>query len=261
MQALHIASTGMAAQETNVEVISNNIANLRTTGFKKQRAAFQDLLYPNQRRVGSQTSQSGTIVPTGVQVGSGVRTAATPRIMSQGNLEGTEKKLDVAVRGEGLFQIELPDGRTAYTRDGSFELDATGALVTVDGYRVSPNITLPEDGRDITINAEGAVSVVTGTNTEPEEVGQIQLARFINKAGLEAIGDNLYLETPSSGAPQIGNPGEDGYGGLLQGYLELSNVNAVTEISDLIAAQRAYELNSRVIKAADEMLSSANQIR
>ncbi|MEM1048914.1 MAG: flagellar basal-body rod protein FlgG [Pseudomonadota bacterium] len=261
MQALHIASTGMMAQELNVEVISNNIANQRTTGFKRQRASFQDLLYPNQRRVGSETSESGTLVPTGVQVGSGVRTAATPRIMSQGNLEGTEKKLDIAIRGEGFFQIQLPDGRTAYTRDGSFELDANGTLVTVDGYTVEPNITFPNDGRDITINAEGVVSVIAGTNTEPDQLGQLQMARFVNKAGLEAIGDNLYLETPSSGAPQVGNPNDDGFGGLLQGYLELSNVNAVTEISDLIAAQRAYELNSRVIKAADEMLSSANQIR
>lgn len=261
MQALHIAATGMMAQELNVEVISNNIANLRTTGFKRQRAAFQDLLYPNQRRVGSETSDTGTKVPTGVQVGSGVKTAATPRILSQGNLEATQKQLDIGVRGEGYFQIQLPDGRTAFTRDGSFEIDATGTLVTVDGYSVLPNITFPNDGRDITINAEGDVSVVTGTNTTPDQLGQIQLARFINKAGLEAIGDNLFLETPSSGTPQTGDPNDDGYGSLLQGYLELSNVNAVTEISDLIAAQRAYELNSRVIKAADEMLSSANQIR
>ncbi|MEM8811779.1 MAG: flagellar basal-body rod protein FlgG [Pseudomonadota bacterium] len=261
MQALHIAATGMMAQETNVEVISNNIANLRTTGFKRQRASFQDLLYPNQRRVGSETSESGTRVPTGVQVGSGVRTAATPRILSQGNLDATEKELDVAVRGEGFFQIQLPDGRTAFTRDGSFEIDATGTLVTLDGYTVEPAITFPDDARDITINAEGVVSVITGTNTEPDQLGQIQLARFMNKGGLEAIGDNLFLETPASGAPQVGDPNGDGYGSILQSYLELSNVNAVTEISDLIAAQRAYELNSRVIKAADEMLSSANQIR
>ena len=261
MRSLSIAATGMLAQQMNVEVISNNIANLRTTGFKRQRAAFQDLLYPHKRRVGSETSDTGTLVATGVQVGSGVKTAATPRILTQGNLEATQKKMDIAVRGEGYFQIQLPDGRTAFTRDGSFEIDANGNMVTVDGYSVVPNITFPNDGRDVTINGEGVVSVISGVNATPDELGQIQLARFINKAGLEAIGDNLFVETPSSGTPQIGDPNDDGYGNLLQGYLELSNVNAVTEISDLIAAQRAYELNSRVIKAADEMLSSANQIR
>ncbi len=261
MKALHIAATGMMAQELNVEVISNNIANMRTTGYKRQRAEFQDLLYQNLRRMGTATSDSGTMVPTGVQVGSGVRTAATTRIMSQGNVQSTDRELDVAIRGEGFFQIEMPDGRTAYTRDGSFERDADGALVTVDGYAIEPSITIPDDARDVTINTAGQVQAIIGTDSEATTLGQLQLARFVNKAGLEAIGDNLFLETDASGDPQIGDPGVDSTGTLIQRYLEMANVVAVTEISDLIAAQRAYEMNSRVVKAADEMASTTSQLR
>ncbi|NBN63539.1 flagellar basal-body rod protein FlgG [Microvirga tunisiensis] len=259
MKALHIAATGMKAQELNVEVISNNVANMRTTGFKRQRADFQDLLYQNLRRMGTDTSAAGTIVPTGVQIGSGVKTAATARIMSQGNLQQTDKELDVAIRGEGFFQIQLPDGTTAYTRDGSFERDATGTLVTVDGYSVLPGIVIPQDARDVTISTEGAVQAIVGGAAQ--QLGQIQIARFVNKSGLEAIGDNLFLETEASGAAQVGNPDQDGYGNLQQGFLEMANVEAVSEIADLIAAQRAYEMNSRVIKAADDMYSTTTNIR
>ncbi len=260
MKALHIAATGMRAQELNVEVISNNVANMRTTGYKRQRADFQDLLYQNLRRMGTSSSDAGTIVPTGIQIGSGVKTASTARIMSQGSLEQTEKELDVAIRGEGFFQIEMPDGTTAYSRDGSFERDANGQLVTVDGYPIIPAIIIPEGTTNLTINQEGTVQV-TDINNQIQTLGQIQIARFVNKSGLEAIGDNLFLETESSGAPIVGNPAEPGFGNLLQTFLEMSNVDAVAEISDLIAAQRAYEMNSRIIKAADEMSATTSNLR
>lgn len=260
MKALHIAATGMKAQELNVEVISNNVANMRTTGFKKQRADFQDLLYQNLRRMGTETSDAGTIVPTGIQIGSGVKIASTARIMSQGSLEQTGKNLDLAVRGEGFFQIDLPDGNTGYTRDGSFERDADGQLVTVDGYAVNPGITIPETAQDITISNTGVVQAVdVGGNTV--QLGQVQLARFVNKAGLEAIGDNLFLETDASGAPDTGSPGDNGFGSLQQYFLEMANVDAVTEIADLISAQRAYEMNSQIIQAADEMYSTTTNLR
>ncbi len=260
MKALHIAATGMKAQELNVEVISNNVANMRTTGFKKQRADFQDLLYQNLRRMGTETSDTGTIVPTGIQIGSGVKAASTARIMSQGSLEQTSKELDVAIRGEGFFQIELPDGQTAYTRDGSFERDATGQLVTIDGYTVQPGVTIPQTAQDITISPDGTVQGVNATGNTVN-LGQIELARFVNKSGLEAIGDNLFLETDASGAPQTGSPGDQGIGNLQQYFLEMANVDAVTEIADLISAQRAYEMNSQVIQAADEMYSTTTNIR
>jgi len=261
MKALYIASTGMAAQERNVEVISNNIANMRTTGFKRQRAEFQDLLYQYYRRAGSQTSDQGTLVPAGIEVGSGVRTVATPRIMSQGSISATEKDLDIAVRGEGFFMIQLPDGRTAYTRDGSFERDDTGQLVNVNGYQVQPGITIPDNATDLSISADGIVEAKLPGQTAATQLGQLQLATFINKAGLESAGDNLFLETAASGAPQIGTPNSDNIGNLMQGYLEAANVNSVTEIADLIAAQRAYEMNARVISGADEMMQSTTQMR
>ena len=261
MRALYIASTGMLAQERNVEVTSNNIANMRTTGFKKYRAEFQDLLYQDLRRTGSSTSAAGTTVPVGIQIGSGVRLAATTRIMSQGSVENTGRELDVAIRGEGFFQIALPDGRIGYTRDGSFEIDNQGQLVTVDGYLVQPGINFPEDTRDITVNQEGEIQVTTGNATEVQVLGQLTMARFVNKAGLDSMGDNLFLATGASGDAQVSTPGTDGYGTLLQHHLEIANVNSVTEISDLIAAQRAYEMNSRVIKAADEMLSATSNLR
>lgn len=260
MKALYIASTGMLAQEKNVEVISNNIANMRTTGFKKQRAEFQDLLYQTFRRTGSATSDT-TKVPAGVEIGSGVKLSATPRVMSQGGVQATEKELDVAIRGEGFFRIQLPDGRIGYTRDGSFERNASGLLVTVEGYQVEPGITVPENARGLTISASGDVEAVLGTDPTTTLLGQIQLARFVNKTGLEAGGDNLFFETAASGSPQVGLPSLDGNGTLLQKHLELANVNSVTEISDLIAAQRAYEMNARVISGADEMLQATANLR
>jgi flagellar basal-body rod protein FlgG len=260
MRALYTAATGMMAQELNVQVISNNIANLRTTGYKRQQAHFQDLLYEQFRRAGSTTSDQNTQVPAGVEIGSGVKTASTARVMTQGNPTSTEKEYDVAIRGEGFFRIRLPDGRTAYTRDGSFDLDSQGQLVTRDGYLVEPGITIPQDGRGVTIGGNGMVQVTIPGQTQPQDVGQIQLARFINKTGLESIGDNLFVETSASGPAIDGNPGSEGYGNLQQSYLEEANVNAVTEISSLISAQRAYEMNARIITAADQMLSSTTQM-
>jgi len=260
MRALHTAATGMMAQELNVQVISNNIANMRTTGYKRQRAEFQDLLYQHVRRVGAQTSEQGNILPAGIELGSGVKTVGTPRVMSQGNLLPTAKEFDVAIRGEGFFKIALPDGRIAYTRDGSFEIDAQGRIVTSQGYVVQPGITLPQNATSVSINQQGQVSVMLPGQTAQSTVGQIELAIFINKAGLQAIGDNLFVETPASGTPQNGQPNQEGFGNLLQGNLEQANVEAVNEISDLIAAQRAYEMNAKVISAADQMLQSTSQM-
>ena len=260
MKSLQIAATGMMAQELNVEVISNNIANMRTTGYKRVRAEFQDLLYQDLRRVGSASSNSGTVVPTGIQLGFGVKTGATSRIMSQGNLTNTEKDLDLAIRGDGFFAITMPNGQTAYTRDGSFELNAQGQMVTLDGYQVDPGLTIPDNSSSITINRTGGVEVTVGTATTPTQVGQLQLSRFINKAGLKAMGDNLFLETPASGTATTGSPGDAGFGDVLQKFLESANVNAVAELSDLISAQRAYEMNARVISASDEMMSATTNI-
>jgi flagellar basal-body rod protein FlgG len=260
MRALHTAATGMMAQELNVQVISNNIANMRTTGYKRQRAEFQDLLYEQVRRVGTQTSDQGNILPAGIELGSGVKTVGTPRLMTQGSLVQTGKDYDVAVRGEGFFSIQLPDGRTAYTRDGSFELDAQGRLVTAQGNLVAPGITVPANSSSVTINAQGQVSATPAGTTTPTIIGQLELAMFVNKAGLQGIGDNLFLETPASGAAQTGTPSTDGFGNLQQGSLEQANVEAVSEISDLIAAQRAYEMNAKVISATDQMLQSTSNM-
>jgi len=261
MKALYTAASGMAAQERNVEVISNNIANMRTTGYKRQRAEFQDLIYQTYRRAGAATSAAGTQVPVGIEIGSGVKTATTARIMSQGSVEPTQKELDVAIRGEGLFVIAMPDGRSGYTRDGAFERDNTGKLVTIDGYEVQPGIVIPDTARSVSISEDGVVEAFLSNDSTATNLGQIQLARFVNKTGLESIGNNLFVETGASGSAQVGVPGAEGFGGTLQGYLELANVNAVTEIADLIAAQRAYEMNSRVVSGADEMMSSVSQMR
>jgi flagellar basal-body rod protein FlgG len=260
MRALHTAATGMMAQELNIQVISNNIANMRTTGYKRQRAEFQDLLYEQVRRVGTQTSDQGNILPAGIELGSGVKAVGTPRIMSQGTLLQTNRELDVAIRGEGFFKILLPDGRTAYTRDGSLQIDAQGRLVTAQGYVLQPGITVPQNGSAITINSQGQVSVTLPGQSTPTVLGQIELTRFVNKSGLQAIGDNLFLETAASGAPQDGAPNVDGYGDLQQNTLEQANVEAVSEISDMIAAQRAYEMNSKIISAADQMLQSTSNM-
>jgi flagellar basal-body rod protein FlgG len=260
MRALHTAATGMMAQELNVQVISNNIANLRTTGYKRQQTHFQDLLYQHLRRAGTATSDQGTQLPSGISIGSGVKAASTIRAMAQGNLTSTERGYDVAIRGEGFFRIRMPDGRTAYTRDGSFDLDSQGQLVTRDGYLVEPGLTIPQTAKSVTITAAGQVQAMMPNQTTPQDIGQIQLARFINKTGLESIGDNLFLETAAAGAAIDGNPGAEGFGNLQQAYLEEANVNAVTELSSLIAAQRAYEMNAKVVTAADQMLSSSTQM-
>jgi flagellar basal-body rod protein FlgG len=262
MRALYTAATGMAAQELNVQVISNNIANMRTTGFKRQRAEFQDLMYQNLRRVGSNTSAQGTKLPIGLDIGAGVKTSGTPRIMVQGSLLPTDRELDVAIRGEGFFRVLMPDSRTAYSRAGSFEMDDQGRLVTPEGYLVDPAITFPQNASNIAINQQGEVSALLPGQTTSTVLGQLQLARFMNKSGLEAIGDNLFLETAASGTPQVGNPSVDGMGNLLQSQLEQANVSAVTEMSDLITAQRAYAMNAKVVTAADDMLQqTANMMR
>lgn len=261
MCALNIASTGMLAQQLNVEVISNNIANMNTTGYKRNRAEFQDLLYQNIRRVGTQTSDADTRVASGVQVGLGVRAAGVYRIAEQGNLTTTENRYDIAIDGRGYFRVELPTGEEAYTRAGSFQLSDQGELVTPDGFRVLPGIMIPQDALDVTIAGNGTVQVKQAGQIEYQVVGQIDLATFANDAGLESIGDNLLMETPASGAPLIGMPTEEGFGKLRQGLLETSNVNPVNEITALITAQRAYEMNSKVIQTVDEMMNATNQVR
>jgi len=261
MRSLSISATGMLAQQLNVEVISNNIANLNTTAFKRQRPEFQDMLYQQQRQVGAQSSDAGTLVPNGVQLGTGVKTASVYRITEQGNLVSTGNQLDVAVQGRGYFRIDLPNGDTAYTRAGTFQRSPDGQLVTADGYSVSPGILIPIDAVTISINATGEVQVKLAGQIQPQTVGQIELNTFPNDAGLESLGDNLFVETPSSGQAITGLPGQDGFGTLLQGFIETSNVNAVSEITNLITAQRAFELNSKVITASDEMLSTINQLR
>jgi flagellar basal-body rod protein FlgG len=261
MRSLHIAGTGMMAQQTNVEVISNNIANMSTTGYKRRRAEFQDLLYQNLRRVGSQSSDTGSVLPSGAQIGLGVKTGAVYRINEQGSLSQTSNRFDVAVRGNGYFQVQLPSGETAYTRDGTFALSPEGTLVTADGFVVQPGITIPANATDVTINATGEVLAKLDGTIEPQNVGQLQLAVFANEGGLEAIGDNLLMATPGSGDATPGAPGTPGYGSVMQGFVETSNVNVVTEITNLITAQRAYEMNSRVISASDEMLSTLSRLR
>jgi flagellar basal-body rod protein FlgG len=261
MRALQIAGTGMLAQQTNVEVISNNIANMSTTGYKRRRAEFQDLLYQNIRRVGSQSSETGTILPSGAQVGLGVKTSAIYRIGEQGSLQQTENRFDLAIRGNGFFQVQLPSGEIAYTRDGTFGLSPEGQIVTAEGFLVMPGITIPAAARDVTINAAGEVLAKLDGQVNPQNVGQIQTAIFANEGGLEAMGDNLLLATPASGQAQLAAPGQPGHGQVLQGFIESSNVNVVQEITSLITAQRAYEMNSKVISASDEMLSTLSRMR
>tara|TARA_B100000780_G_scaffold265318_1_gene220613 strand:- start:63 stop:848 length:786 start_codon:yes stop_codon:yes gene_type:complete len=261
MRSLDIGATGMMAQQMNVDTISNNIANMTTTGFKRQRAAFLDLIYQNVDRPGSTSSDAGTTVPSGIQMGLGVRTGAVYRMTGQGALEITENPLDLAITGEGYFQIQMPSGETAYTRDGTFQLNENGELVTTQGYLVDPGITVPDDAEDIDINENGEVLVSINGQVALQNLGQIQLAGFVNPVGLEAIGDNLFLETEASGAPTAGNPGEDQFGTIRQGALEQSNVNVVEEITRLISAQRAYEMNSNVISTSDEMMQVVGQLK
>ena len=261
MRALRTAASGMSAQQLNVEVISNNIANMNTVGYKRQRAEFQDLLYQNVERMGAQSSSQGTVVPTGIQIGAGVKAGAVYRVTEQGTPTNTGGLYDVAIDGRGYFQILLPSGETAFTRAGNFALNGEGQLVTDDGYAVQPNISIPQDAVDVSISKSGQVQVITAGETEPSIVGQLEIATFFNEAGLEAVGDNLLLETTASGPANVGTPGEVGFGQLLHKFTEASNVDAVAEISSLIIAQRAYEMNSKVITTADQMLSTATQVK
>jgi len=251
--ALWAAKTGLDAQNTRMAVISNNLANVNTTGFKKGRAAFQDLVYQNIRQVGAQSSQN-TQYPTGLTLGTGVRIAGTEKIYEQGSISQTNNSLDVALTGRGFFQVTLPDGTLAYTSDGSFKMDAQGNLVTVNGYAISPAVTIPANAQTITIGNDGVVSVTTLGTSAPTQVGQIQLADFINPSGLQPRGDNLLIESAASGAPQVGTPGTNGLGTLQQGSLETSNVNVVEELVSMIETQRAYEMNSKAISTTDAML-------
>jgi flagellar basal-body rod protein FlgG len=261
MRALSTAATGMAAQQLIVEVISNNIANMTTTGYKRRQAQFQDLIYQNLKRVGSNTSDTGTVVPAGAQVGLGVKTSAIYRIAEQGNLQQTSNSLDLAIQGHGYFQVTLPSGDTAYTRDGTFALSPAGTIVNADGYTVAPGITIPTNAQSVTISTGGVVQITLSGQTSPQTVGTMQLATFPNEGGLDAQGDNLFLETSASGNAVTGTPGAPGFGSVMQGFVETSNVNVVSEITNLITAQRAYEMNSRVITASDQMLSTLTNLK
>ncbi|BDD92095.1 flagellar basal-body rod protein FlgG [Pandoraea sp. XJJ-1] len=259
IRSLYIAATGMNAQQTNMDVISNNLANTSTNGFKKGRAVFEDLLYQTLRQPGAQSSQQ-TLLPSGLQLGTGVRPAATERIFTQGNLTQTSNAKDVAINGDGFFQVLMPDGTTAYTRDGSFQVDNNGQLVTASGYPVQPAITIPANALSLTIARDGTVSVTQPGNTANVQIGTFQLATFINNAGLQSLGENLYAETAASGAPNVAQPGTNGAGVLNQNYVETSNVNVVEELVNMIQAQRAYEINSKAVTASDQMLQRLTQM-
>jgi flagellar basal-body rod protein FlgG len=261
MRALRTAASGMAAQQLNVEVISNNIANMNTVGYKRQRAEFQDLMYQNVERMGAQSSSAGTVVPTGIQVGLGVKAGSVYRITEQGTPGRTDNPYDVAIDGKGYFQITLPSGETGYTRAGNFSLSPEGQIVTEDGYAVEPAITVPQNAVDVFISKTGEVSAKIDGQVDPQVVGQLEIANFFNEAGLEAVGDNMLMETAASGPANVAAPGEPGFGQLLQGYTESSNVDSVSEISALIVAQRAYEMNSKVISTADDMMSVTAQVK
>jgi flagellar basal-body rod protein FlgG len=261
MRALRIAAAGMAAQQTRVEVISNNLANMSTTGYNARRAEFADLHYQQLTRPGTINASDGTVLPTGVQLGLGVRPTSVSVMLSQGSLAATGGDLDIGIEGNGYLEVTLPDGRAAYTRDGGLKRTGDGLMVTSDGYPVVPDITIPRDARSISINAEGEVYAYFVDQVEPQLLGQFTLSGFTNQKGLEAIGSNLFLETPASGPSAVSTPGQDGLGVLRQGYLEDSSVDPVREITDLIKAQRGYELNSKVISAADQMLGAMVQIR
>ncbi|MBV8979125.1 MAG: flagellar basal-body rod protein FlgG [Alphaproteobacteria bacterium] len=260
MRALSIAATGMLAQQTNVEVIANNLANMNTTAYKQQRAEFQDLLYQNVEQPGAQSSDSGTLVSSGIQLGAGVRTAAVYRINSQGTLTQTTNPYDLAINGAGYFHVQLPDGTDAYTRAGNFALSPEGQIVTQDGYVVAPGIAVPANATAVTINTQGQVQATIPGQTAPQTVGQFELTRFPNEGGLNLLGGTLLSETPASGSPQSAVPGSPGFGTVQQGFLEAANVNAVEEMTSLITAQRAYEMNSKVITAADQMLQQTAQL-
>lgn len=261
MRSLSIAATGMLAQQTNVDVISNNIANMNTTAFKRQRAEFQDLLYQQVSRPGAASGGSEAKLPSGIQIGAGVRTGGVYRVEEQGALTNTGNQYDLAVEGRGYFQVTLPSGETGFTRAGSFQVSDQGELVTTDGYTVQPGITIPQGAVAVSVSKTGEVQVTLSGTPTPQTIGQLQLATFVNDAGLEALGGNLFQETAASGQATVASPGDPGFGTVTQGFLEASNVNPVSEITALITAQRAYEMNSRVVKTADEMLSTTGQMR
>jgi flagellar basal-body rod protein FlgG len=259
IRSLWISKTGLDAQQMQMDVISNNLANVSTSGFKKSRAVFEDLLYQNIRQVGSQSSQQSQL-PSGLQLGTGVKPVATERIFTQGNLQQTSNDKDVAIQGQGFFQILLPDGTTAYTRDGSFQVDSQGQLVTASGFPVQPSITIPANAQSLSIGRDGVVSITTPNSTATTQIGQIQVATFINPAGLQAKGENLFVETTASGNPNTNTPGTNGAGLLSQGYVETSNVNVVEELVSMIQTQRAYEINSKAITTSDQMLQKLSQM-
>ena len=259
IRSLWIAKTGMEAQQTQLDTISHNLANVGTNGFKRGHVVFEDLIYQNLRQAGAASSDQTTL-PTGLQVGLGVRAAATSRNFSQGNLQQTSNNLDIAIKGNGFFQIQLPDGTTGYTRDGSLQVDGAGQLVTNNGYPVQPGITIPGNAQSVTIAADGTVNVALPGQTTPQSIGQLNLASFVNPSGLEPKGQNLWGETAASGTPNAGAPGSNGLGSLQQGYVETSNVNVVEELVAMIATQRAYELNSKAIQTSDQMLQKLGQL-
>ncbi len=259
-RSLFIAATGMEAQRLNIDVISNNLANVNTTGYKKSRADFQELLYQGLKTAGAE-SADGIEIPTGIQVGLGVKPAAVQKIFKQGDFVSTGNELDMVIEGKGFFQVSLPDGEIAYTRSGSFKINSEGTIVTSDGYPMEPAISIPGDALETTITSDGAVSVLQAGSSTPSGAGQIELAQFVNPAGLKAIGKNLFLATGSSGDASAGSPSSDGLGGINQGFVELSNVNIVEEMVNMIVSQRAYELNSKVIQSTDEMLAMVNNLK
>ncbi len=261
MKALQIAASGMAAQQMRVDVVSNNLANMSTTGYNARRAEFADLHYQQVARPGTVTAEDGSVLPTGVQIGLGVRPTSVSVLLEQGSLSETGGDLDVAIEGRGYLEVTLPSGLSAYTRDGGLKRTADGLIVTSDGYQVVPGITIPSDARSVSINASGEVYAYFSDAVQPQQLGQVTLAGFANEKGLEAMGSNLYLETAASGPPNVGTPGQDGLGTLRQGYLEDSSVDSVREVTELIKAQRGYELNAKVITAADQMLAATTALR
>jgi len=261
MKALQIAATGMAAQQMKVDVVSNNLANMSTTGYNPRRADFADLTYHQMARPGSVSAADGSMLPTGIQIGLGVRPAAVSVVIGQGTLDPTGGDLDVAIDGNGYLEVQLPSGQTGYTRDGALKRSAEGLIVTSDGYPVAPGITIPSDARGLTISPSGEVYAEFADRVDPELIGQLAISSFPNEKGLEAVGSNLFLESPASGAAFSGTPGQEGLGTLRHGYLEGSTVDAVREVTELIKAQRGYELNAKVITAADQMLAATTQVR
>jgi len=259
LRAFSTAATGMTAQQMIVDTIANNLANINTAGFKRSQVDFQDLMYVKLQEPGRETA-AGVTAPSGFEIGSGVRPASTLKVFTQGEMQNTERSLDVAIEGDGFFQVSLPGGETRYTRDGSFRVNANGQLVTASGYALEPAITIPSDARSVSVGKDGTVSVFAGASSTPTQAGQIQLVRFPNPSGLTNEGGNMLAESPASGTPTTGTAGQSGFGAIQQGFLERSNVQMVTELVNLITAQRAYEINSRAIRAGDEMLTTANRL-